>query len=190
MNTLVIICALVGSCIADDYSTHKDDYGGYGSVGHNYGQVGHVLGGGILGAGGGGSIGGGLGGAGGLVGGGLGGLGGLGGAGGPGGIIGGGAGGNVPIAVSPKYGTCPFESIFNPLELGPFCSNDEHCHGVQKCCRVLLNGYRCQVPREYQKPGSCNTHYIIIGGRRLACNHDTTCPFGGKCCRRASSGQS
>eukprot|EP00105_Crassostrea_gigas_P028108 XP_011449656.1 PREDICTED: loricrin-like [Crassostrea gigas] len=145
MNKLVIFCALVGSCIAGDYSTHTDGYGvgghsGYGNVGHGYGQVG----GGVLGGGGGGLLGGGP-------------VGGVGGPGGVGGVIGGGTGGLFPAAGFPKYGTCPFG--FNPLELGPYCSNDEHCHGVQKCCYVPGNGQRCQIPREYQKPGSCNTNY-------------------------------
>lgn len=88
MNKLVIFCALVGFCIAGEYSTHTDGYGvgghsGYGNVGHGYGQVG----GGVLGGGGGGLIGGGP-------------VGGVGGPGGVGGVIGGGTGGIFPAAGS------------------------------------------------------------------------------------------
>lgn len=89
----------------------------------------------------------------------------------------------------PKVGTCPSSNIHQELELGPYCHNDEQCHGVQKCCHVGGNGQRCQIPAEFERPGSCNRNYVFIGGRRVACNHDTTCPFGGKCCKRFSSGQ-
>nr|XP_011425240.2 loricrin isoform X2 [Crassostrea gigas] len=191
MNTLLILGFVVASCLADDYSTYKNDYsdGGLGrGIGRSFGGGG-VGGGQGIGVGGlGGGIGGGLGGGlvGGLGGGGL--VGGFGG--GLGGGLGGGQGGGRGDGFGlPKAGTCPSSNIYQELELGPYCSNDEQCHGVQKCCYVGGNGQRCQIPAEFERRGSCNHNYVIIGGRRVACNHDTTCPYGGKCCKRYSSGQ-
>ncbi|XP_052680787.1 loricrin-like [Crassostrea angulata] len=180
MNTLLILGLVVASCLADDYSTNRNvGRGGYGG-GLKGGLGGGLVGGGFRGFGGG--VGGGVGGG---FGGGLGGFGG-GQGGGLGGSLGGGRGDGFGL---PKAGTCPSSNIYQELELGPYCSNDEQCHGVQKCCYVGGNGQRCQIPAEFERRGSCNHNYVIIGGRRVACNHDTTCPYGGKCCKRYSSGQ-
>eukprot|EP00105_Crassostrea_gigas_P010082 XP_011425240.1 PREDICTED: glycine-rich cell wall structural protein 1.8-like [Crassostrea gigas] len=193
MNTLLVLGLVFASCLADDYSTYKNDYsGGYaGRKGHG-GGLGGGFRGGRVGGQGGGLVGGFEGGFGGHLGGGLveGGLeGGFG-----GGHLGGGLGGGLGRGRGdgfglPKAGTCPASNIYQELELGPYCSNDEQCHGVQKCCYVGGNGQRCQIPAEFERRGSCNQNYVIIGGRRVACNHDTTCPYGGKCCKRYSSGQ-
>ncbi|XP_065937803.1 uncharacterized PE-PGRS family protein PE_PGRS36-like [Magallana gigas] len=192
MDNLLVLGLVIASCLADDYSTYKNDYGG--GRGHEGGLGGGVRGGLGVGVGGLGVGVGGLGG--GLVGGSLvGGFGGrfgghLGGGLHVGGGLGGGQGGGRGDGFGlPKAGTCPASNIYPEPELGPYCSNDEQCHGVQKCCYVGGNGQRCQIPAEFERRGSCNQNYVIIGGRRVACNHDTTCPYGGKCCKRYSSGQ-
>ena len=92
----------------------------------------------------------------------------------------------------PKSGTCPLSFKFDSLQMGPSCSDDEHCHGVQKCCFNFFYGYRCQIPVGYQRPGTCNRYYVFYffpAVTRRACNNDHKCPFNGKCCRRESSGQ-
>lgn len=93
MNTLLILGLVVASCLADDYSTYRNDYSGQnvGRGGYGGGLKGG-LGGGLVGGGFGGGVGGGFGGGvGGSFGGGLGGFGGgLGG--GLGGSLGGGRG--------------------------------------------------------------------------------------------------
>nr|XP_022298425.1 uncharacterized protein LOC111107493 isoform X3 [Crassostrea virginica] len=90
-----------------------------------------------------------------------------------------------------KSGTCPPSSESDSLQMGPHCSNDEQCHGVHKCCPNVYYGNRCQIPVEYQRPGNCNENYVYDPPyyTRRACNHDHTCPYNGKCCRRRSSGQ-
>nr|XP_022298429.1 heavy metal-associated isoprenylated plant protein 32-like [Crassostrea virginica]XP_022298430.1 heavy metal-associated isoprenylated plant protein 32-like [Crassostrea virginica] len=98
----------------------------------------------------------------------------------------------------PKSGTCPSSFDLDILQMGPSCSNDEDCHGVQKCCPKIIFGNRCEVPVEYQRPGTCHTNYVYDPSplppnppyiTRRACNDDHTCPYYGKCCRRWSSGQ-
>ena len=95
----------------------------------------------------------------------------------------------------PKSGTCPLSSNSDRLQLGPSCFHDENCHGVQKCCPTINNGNRCQIPVEYQRSGICNENYVYDPSpnppyfTRRACNHDHTCPYNGKCCRRWSSDQ-
>ena len=95
----------------------------------------------------------------------------------------------------PKSGTCPLSSNSDRLQLGPSCYHDENCHGVQKCCPTVNHGPRCQIPVEYQRAGICNENYVYDFSpnppysTRRACNHDHTCPYNGKCCRRWSSDQ-
>ena len=95
----------------------------------------------------------------------------------------------------PKSGTCPLSSNSDRLQLGPSCYHDENCHGVQKCCPTVNHGPRCQIPVEYQRAGICNENYVYDFSpnppyiTRRACNHDHTCPYNGKCCRRNLSDQ-
>lgn len=87
-----------------------------------------------------------------------------------------------------KYGICPLNWRFiGELELVLFCTQDEKLHEVQKCCREG-HGYRCQISREYQRPGSCNTNIDLTGWVRMAsCNDGIRCCYGGKCCKRYSN---
>lgn len=48
----------------------------------------------------------------------------------------------------------------------------------------------CQISREYQRPGSCNTNIDLTGWVRMAsCNDGIRCCYGGKCCKRYSNRQ-
>ncbi|XP_061167973.1 uncharacterized protein LOC133176927 [Saccostrea echinata] len=185
--------------------------GGTGTLGGSGGFGGGGFGGGLLGGGGGfggGLLGGGGGFGGGLLGGGggfggglLGGGGGFGGGllrgigfGGGGGGFGGGlfGGGSLGSYFSvEKYGTCPYPERADFQQMGPICSNDEDCHGSQKCCLNSRYGKRCQIPMEYQKSGNCNIFFMAppFHQKRRACNDDTICPGSGKCCKRFYSGQ-
>ena len=79
--------------------------------------------------------------------------------------------------------------------MGPFCSNVEHCHGLRKCFHNVYYGNRCKIPVEYPRPGTCNENYVKDSYpnspyfTRRACNHDHTCLYNGKCCKRWSSDQ-
>ncbi|XP_062578765.1 uncharacterized protein LOC134240715 [Saccostrea cucullata] len=96
------------------------------------------------------------------------------------------------IFVVVKYETCPYPYEVDSKQIGPYCSNDDGCHGSQKCCpNYVYGGNRCQIPREYQRYGSCNSNFVDLPFHptRRACNDDTICPHVGKCCRRRSSRQ-
>ncbi|XP_061167975.1 shematrin-like protein 2 [Saccostrea echinata] len=199
MNAVIVLISILVSCNAGS-NYKKGSKGIHFGAGGYVGGVGGVGGvgfgglGGIGGAGGGGGLGGAVGG---LLGGGEGLLGG-GGVGG-GGLLGGGVygpvgGGTVGgiFRSAVKYGTCPNPNEVDSQQIGPYCFNDDGCHGSQKCCQSnVYGGYRCQIPLEYQRPGSCNSNFIDYPfySTRRACNDDTICPFFGKCCRRRSSGQ-
>ncbi|XP_056000585.1 aspartate, glycine, lysine and serine-rich protein-like [Ostrea edulis] len=206
MNTFVVLSAIVVSCLAGgDYypKGHTPWYGrggirGGGGIMGGGGMNGGMMGGGGMNGGmmGGGGMNGGIMGGGGMNGGmmGGGGMNGgmMGGGGMNGGMMGGGGiGGNIgglTLYRAPKYGSCSYRNMFDRLQMGAYCYHDDNCPGSQKCCYSFIYGRRCQIPQEYQRFGSCNYNYITFPTRR-ACNDDTICPYGGKCCRREVSGQ-
>lgn len=76
-----------------------------------------------------------------------------------------------------KYGTCPYRVDYGAI--GRYCSNDYSCPGYQKCCHAY-GSYRCQIPIEYSRPGSCYYSQGSVG--TSSCTVDSECYYGQKCC--------
>ncbi|XP_048741481.2 uncharacterized protein LOC125655289 [Ostrea edulis] len=77
-----------------------------------------------------------------------------------------------------RFGTCPRFPDYGAV--GRYCRRDSECPHNQKCCNAGFVGFRCQVPVEAQRPGSCSNSAGSYGYPN--CNTDRDCMGGQKCC--------